>query len=51
MPHSGVTIFLVFFGVSFLDALLSGNWVRAVFWIGMGVFFFALDKRRRHETH
>lgn len=51
MSYSGVTIFLVFFGVSFLDALFSGNWVRAVFWIGMGAFFFVLDKSRRRETH
>ena len=30
MKHAGLTIFIVFFGISLLDALSSGNWLRAL---------------------
>lgn len=45
--YPGLTIFLLFFGVSLLDALWGGHWVRALFWIGIGLAFFALDRVRR----
>ena len=51
MKYAGLTIFIVFFGISLLDALWSGNWLRALFWIGIGLTFFALDRmRQRHST-
>jgi len=46
MRYQGLTIFLVFFGISLLDALWGGHWVRALFWLGMGLVFFALDHAR-----
>jgi hypothetical protein len=47
MKYQGLTIFLVFFGVSLLDALWGGHWIRALFWVGIGLVFFALDRARR----
>ena len=35
-----MTIFVLFFGISLLDALTSHNWWRASFWILMGVVFY-----------
>jgi len=47
MMYPGFTIFLVFFGISLLDALWGGHWVRALFWVAIGVLFFVLDRIRR----
>jgi hypothetical protein len=47
MKHPGATIFVVFFGISLLDALWGGHWVRAIFWIGVGLAFLAMDRARR----
>jgi hypothetical protein len=50
MGSPGLTIFLVFFGISLLDALRGGHWLRAVLWIAMGLAFYALDRVRRGRT-
>ena len=47
MTYPGLTIFVVFFGISLLDALWGGHWVRAAFWIGIGLAFWAFDRVRR----
>jgi len=44
-----VTIFLLFFGISLLEALSGGHWVRAAFWIALGLMFWALDRKRRER--
>lgn len=44
MGNPGVAIFLIFFGVSLLDALRGGHWARAALWIAVGVLFWALDR-------
>lgn len=49
MGNPGITIFLLFFGVSLLDAFASGNWLRAGFWVVMGAAFWALDRMRRER--
>lgn len=49
MANAGVTIFLVFFGISLLDALWGGHWLRAGFWIAMGAAFWGLDRMRRER--
>ena len=52
MKYPGMTIFVLFFGVSLLDALWGGHWVRAAFWLGMGSAFWALERmgRRRGDV-
>jgi hypothetical protein len=47
MSYPGLTIFLVFFGISLLDALWGGHWTRAIFWVSTGVVFFIMDRSRR----
>lgn len=47
MPHAGVTIFLLFFGISLLDAFVRGNWLRAAFWLAIGLAFWAMDRAQR----
>jgi type IV secretory pathway VirB2 component (pilin) len=37
------TIFIIFFGVSLFDAIQSGNWQRASFWLAIGLVFLATD--------
>jgi hypothetical protein len=50
MKYAGLTIFIVFFGISLLDALWGGNWLRALFWVGIGLTFFALDRVRQGRS-
>ena len=47
MPYAGITIFLLFFGVSLLDALRGGHEIRAVFWFLTGVVFWWMDRPRQ----
>ena len=49
MKYAGLTIFVVFFGIALLDALWGGYWVRALFWIGIGLAFFAMDRMRQRR--
>lgn len=54
MRRQGLTIFLLFFGIAALDALMDGRWPRIVFWLAMGVAFAALDwwgSRRSRSAH
>ncbi len=50
MKYAGLTIFVVFFGIALLDALWGGYWLRALFWIGIGVTFFAMDLMRQRRA-
>jgi hypothetical protein len=44
MSRNGLTIFVIFFGISLLDALQGGNWVSIVFWIGLAAAFALIEK-------
>jgi hypothetical protein len=37
------TIFVLFFGVSMLEAFQSRNWLKALFWLVIGLVFLAAD--------
>lgn len=39
------TIFLLFFGVAALEAFESRSWVKAAFWLAIGIVFLAADSR------
>jgi hypothetical protein len=41
---TNTAVFLVFFGVSLLDALTSGNFLRAAFWLAIGFVFLSADR-------
>jgi hypothetical protein len=38
------TIFILFFGIAFLDAVRGGHWPRVFFWVVIGLLFFLADR-------
>ena len=40
---TNITIFLLFFGLSLLEAIESRNWLRAVAWLALGLVFLGTD--------
>lgn len=44
--RTNLTIFLLFFGISLLDAVRGGHWLRVLFWIVIGLGFLLADRRR-----
>ena len=40
---ANVTIFLLFFGISLLDAVRSHDWLRALLWLALGLVFLRAD--------
>jgi len=44
---ANVAVFLLFFGVALLDALRSADWLRAAFWIAIGLVFLRGDMLRQ----
>jgi hypothetical protein len=41
-----VTVFLLFFGIALLDSLKSGQWLRALLWLALGLVFLRADALR-----
>jgi hypothetical protein len=41
------TVFLLFFGVAVLEAFQTLNWIKAAFWLAIGIVFLAADNLRR----
>jgi len=41
------TIFLLFFGVATLEAFQTHNWIKAGFWVAIGVVFLLADNFRK----
>ena len=47
---AGVTVFLLFFGVAALEAFQTRNWIKAAFWLAIGLVFLITDSvSRSHE--
>jgi hypothetical protein len=44
---TNVTVFILFFGVSVLEAFQTHNWLKALFWLAIGVVFLFGDNFRR----
>ena len=42
-PYAGITIFVVFFGASVMDAISGARWTRVLFWTILGLAFLVLD--------
>ena len=40
------TIFLLFFGVAALEAFQTRNWIKAAFWMAIGIVFLLADNLR-----
>jgi len=43
---ANTTVFLVFFGLSLLDAIVSHHWVGVVLWAAFGALFLRADNRK-----
>lgn len=45
-PGTSITIFLLFFGISALDAIRGGSLFGILFWLAVGALFAYADLRR-----
>jgi hypothetical protein len=45
LPGTNMTIFLLFFSLSLLEAVGSRNWVLAALWFAVGLLFARADRR------
>jgi hypothetical protein len=46
---SNIAVFLLFFGVSVLEAVQSRNWLKALFWLAIGLVFLLADTHKRQS--
>ena len=44
------TVFLLFFGVAAIEAFQSGNWIKAGFWLAIGIVFLAADNLKKTDV-
>lgn len=47
MKHSGMAVFILFFGLALVEALQKQNWLEAALFAGLGVLFLWADLRRQ----
>jgi hypothetical protein len=43
-------VFLLFFGVAALETLQTRNWVKAAFWLAIGVVFLVADNLKKRNA-
>jgi len=43
--RTNLTIFILFFGISVLDAIRGGHWLRILFWVVVAACFLLADRR------
>ena len=44
------TVFILFLGISLLEAFRTRNWVNVVFWIGIGTMFLVADNLKEDKA-
>jgi hypothetical protein len=42
-------VFLLFFGVAVIEAFQTANWLKAGFWVGIGLVFLLADNLRTNK--
>jgi len=42
-------VFVLFFGVSTLEAFQTRNWIKAIFWLAIGFVFLLADNLKKSE--
>ena len=47
---TNMTVFLLFFGIATLEAFQTRNWVKAAFWLAIGIVFLAADNLKKHKV-
>ena len=43
------TVFLLFFGVAMLEAFQTRNWIKAAFWLAIGIVFLVADNLKEKQ--
>jgi len=43
------TVFLLFFGISMLETFQTRNWIKAAFWLAIGIVFLVSDNLRKDK--
>ena len=43
------TVFLLFFGVAMIEAFQTRNWIKAAFWLAIGIVFLAADNLKKEK--
>lgn len=43
------TVFLLFFGIATLEAFQERNWLKASFWLAIGIVFLLADNFHRRD--
>jgi hypothetical protein len=43
---SNFAVFLLFFGLSMLEAFQTRNWLKAAFWLAIAAVFLYVDRKR-----
>jgi hypothetical protein len=43
---SNFAVFLLFFGVATLEAIQTHNWIKAAFWLAIGLVFLVADNMK-----
>jgi hypothetical protein len=45
------TVFLLFFGISMLEAIQTRNWIKSIFWLAIGLVFLKADNLKKGGAH
>jgi len=45
------TVFLLFFGIAILEAFQTQAWLKAIFWVAIGLVFLMADNLGRSPSH
>jgi hypothetical protein len=48
--RTSFTVFILFFGISLLEAFRTRNWINVVFWIAIGTMFLVADNLKEDNT-
>jgi hypothetical protein len=48
---SNFAVFLLFFGLSMLEAFQTRNWLKAAFWLAIAAVFLYADRKRQQKLH
>jgi hypothetical protein len=49
--RSGMVVFLLFFGIAFIEAFRTRNWIAVAYWVGIASLFLLLDNGTRDEHY
>lgn len=49
--NNSLTIFLLFFGVAAIDAIVTRNWLHILFWLAIGAAFALLSRKGKSASN